>query len=319
MTPHSQNLLLALAVLAGTQIQLHAQATAFTYQGRLNIGGSPASGLYDYRFKLYADPLGSTQVGSSYITNTIPVTNGLFVTAIDFGAGIFTGGTNWLEVDVKTNGAGSYTVLTPLQGVTPTPIAIFAETAGNVSGTVPAAQLSGAVANGNLPSSPTVSGTVTAGAFTGNGAGVTNVNAAALNGLNASSFWQLGGNVVASGQYLGSTNNQPLEIRVGGVRVGLIALTNGSPDITLGAPQNIISNGTSASSILGGSNNIIAAAADFSVIAGGAGNNITSTGDHSLLGGGNNNIIAADHSVIGGGNPAGTTRGTAVRDGWLVG
>jgi len=108
----------------------------------LNSGGAPASGLYDYRFKLYADALANTQVGSSYATNAIGVTNGLFVTAIDFGAGIFTGANFWLEVDVKTNGGTSYSVLTPLQAVAPTPYALFATTASNVSGTVSAAQIS---------------------------------------------------------------------------------------------------------------------------------------------------------------------------------
>lgn len=183
-------LCLALTLLALTTVNsrlstAYAQGTAFTYQGRLNTGGSPANGLYDYRFKLYIDPLGNTQVGGSYATNAIAVTNGLFTTTIDFGAGIFIGGTNWLEVDVRTNNApsytASYTVLTPFQQVTPTPYAIFATTASNVSGTVSAAQISGAVASVNLPTSPTVTGTVTAGSFAGNGASVTNVNAAALN------------------------------------------------------------------------------------------------------------------------------------------
>jgi len=78
------------------------------------------------------------------------------------------------------------------------------------------------------------------GSYAGNGAGVTNVNAAALNGLNATNFWQLGGNNVAAGQFLGSTNNQPLEIRVGGVRAGWISPSNGLPNIVFwpGAEQH---------------------------------------------------------------------------------
>jgi len=31
----------------------HAQGTAFTYQGRLNDGANPASGIYDLRFAIY--------------------------------------------------------------------------------------------------------------------------------------------------------------------------------------------------------------------------------------------------------------------------
>jgi hypothetical protein len=66
-----------------------AQGTAFSYQGRLNANGSPASGNYDFRFRLDADPLGNTILGTM-LTNAIPVTNGLFATTIDFGAGLFT-------------------------------------------------------------------------------------------------------------------------------------------------------------------------------------------------------------------------------------
>src|SRR5437016_2706027 len=174
-----------LATLNAPFSTLFAQGTAFTYQGRLNDGGSAAHGAYDFRFKLYADSLGNTQVGSSYLTNGIPVASGLFTVAIDFGPGLFTGSNYWLEVDVKTNLAGSYTVLSPLQAVTPAPYSLMANSASNLLGSLPAAQLSGTILNGSLPANPTFSGTITATAFSGNGANVTNVNAAALNGLNA--------------------------------------------------------------------------------------------------------------------------------------
>jgi len=106
-----------------------AQGTVFTSQGRLNIAGHPANGWYDFRFKLYTDPYGNNQNGSSFLTNAVPVTNCLFITMIDFGAGTFIGSANWLEVDVRTNGAGGYTVFGPLQKLTPTPCAVYAETA----------------------------------------------------------------------------------------------------------------------------------------------------------------------------------------------
>jgi hypothetical protein len=295
---------LALATLNSSLTSAFAKGTAFTYQGRLNTGGSPASGLYDYRFKLYADALGNTQVGSSYLTNALPVTNGLFLTTIDFGAGIFTGNNYWLEVDVKTNGAGSYTVLSPLQGVTPTPNAVFAATAGNVSGTVSAAQISGAVANGNLPSSPTVSGDVTASSFSGNGANVTNVNAATLNGLNAGNFWQLGGNNVAGGQFLGSTNNQPVEIWVNGTRALRLEPNATAPNVVGGSVWNsdIATAGVVGSTIGGGIYNTNGSS--YSFIGGGNGNNIQAASPYSVLVGGNSNSIQTGsyYSVLGGGS-----------------
>ena len=108
------------------------------------------------------------------------MTNGLFITTIDFGAGLFNGSNYWLEVDVRTNNPlnpPAYTELTPFQALTPTPYAVFANTASNVSGTVSAGQLSGLIGNGNLPASPIFSGTATAGFFSGNGANVTSLNA----------------------------------------------------------------------------------------------------------------------------------------------
>src|SRR5215510_9052663 len=40
---------------------LLAQGTAFTYQGRLNDGAGPASGIYDLRFAIYDLLTGGTQ------------------------------------------------------------------------------------------------------------------------------------------------------------------------------------------------------------------------------------------------------------------
>ena len=181
-------LLLGLGLFAKTY-QATAQGTAFNYQGRLNSGGNPAVGLYDFRFRLHADSQGNTTLGT-LLTNGIPVTNGLFTTTIDFGAGAFNGSNYWLEVDVRTNDPANtlaYTTLSPFQSLNPTPYAIFANTASNVSGTVSAGQLSGAIVNGNLPVNPVFSGTITAGGvraqtFFGNGGGLTNLNVSYLVG-----------------------------------------------------------------------------------------------------------------------------------------
>src|SRR6202008_3815680 len=88
---------------------------------------------------------GNTQAGGAVLTNAVPVSNGLFTVTIDFGAGFFNGSNYWLEVDVRTNGAGGYANLNPLQALTPAPYAIFAATASNLNGTLPTAQLSGTI------------------------------------------------------------------------------------------------------------------------------------------------------------------------------
>jgi hypothetical protein len=304
-----------LALLACVH-QVAAQGTAFTYQGRLNSGGSPASGLYDFRFKLYVDPFGNTQVGTSYLTNAVPTTNGLFITTIDFGAGIFTGTTNWLEVDVRTNGISGYTMLNPYQELMPTPYAIFAETASNLSGVLPAAQLSGTILNSSLPASPNFGGTVTAGSFSGDGAGVTNVNAAALNGLNATNFWQLGGNNVAPGQFLGSTNNQPLELWVNGQRALRLEPNTNSPNVIGGWSNNFAGSGVVIGTIGGGGGLSVANGllytnsvwSDYGTVGGGLGNQAGTIGDDpsqvrgATAVGGGANIAGAHYSTIVGGD-----------------
>src|SRR5258708_29632457 len=118
--------LLVLLSPLNSQLSTWAQGTAFTYQGRLNSGGNPASGSYDFRFRLAADPAGNNYVGSPVLTNALPVADGLFTVTLDFGTAAFTGSNYWLEVDVKTNGASSYFNLSPLQALTPAPYAIFA-------------------------------------------------------------------------------------------------------------------------------------------------------------------------------------------------
>src|SRR5438067_5969025 len=71
---------------------LFAQGTAFTYQGRLNDGGSPASGIYDLRFTIYDLGSAGSVVGGPLTNAATSVSNGLFSVALDFGSSPFTGG-----------------------------------------------------------------------------------------------------------------------------------------------------------------------------------------------------------------------------------
>ena len=182
---------------------LFAQGTAFTYQGQLQNNGAPANGSFDFRFTLYdsGNPPGNVISGPIY-NFAVPVTNGLFTVVLDFGNyGVFTGPARWLDIGVETNGlTNAFVALSPRQLLTPAPYAIFANTASNLSGTLPAAQLAG-----TLPASAFVGYTNTVsltnagnlfsgifsgsfggafnGAFTGNGGSVTNVSVTHLTGI----------------------------------------------------------------------------------------------------------------------------------------
>jgi hypothetical protein len=162
---------------------LYAQGTAFTYQGRLNDGGSPAGGSYDLTFTIYDSTNIPGNVIAGPITNSATlVSNGLFTTTLDFGSNVFNGNAAWLEIGVRTNGNAAFATLSPRQQLTPTPYAMFANTASNLSGTVSASQLSGTLAVMQLPSAVitnnqsgvTMSGAFT-GSFIGNGSGLTNI------------------------------------------------------------------------------------------------------------------------------------------------
>ncbi len=140
-------LLLTLCSPLGTAC---AQGTAFTYQGRLNSGAGPATGIYDFSFSLYNVASGGSAVTGPVTVSATGVTNGLFLATLDFGAGWFTGNNYWLDISVRTNGAGSFTELTPRQPLTPAPYAIMANSASNLLGTLPATQLGAGTAAVNV-------------------------------------------------------------------------------------------------------------------------------------------------------------------------
>jgi hypothetical protein len=59
----------ALVLACGVCTDLFAQGTAFTYQGRLNGSGGPATGVYNMNFSLY-----NVASGGSAVSGPLPVT-----------------------------------------------------------------------------------------------------------------------------------------------------------------------------------------------------------------------------------------------------
>jgi hypothetical protein len=136
---------------------LHAQGTAFTYQGRLADNGVAANGTNDFTFAVFATASGGIPVAGPLKVEDVPITNGLFTCTVDFGPGIFTGADRWLEIGVRPgDSGGGYTNLSPRQLLTPAPYAIYAPNAGSattaatVTGSVPASQITGTLASSNI-------------------------------------------------------------------------------------------------------------------------------------------------------------------------
>jgi hypothetical protein len=108
------------------------QGTAFRYHGRLNNNSAPVSGSYDLQFTLFATNITGASIAGPLTNAATAVTNGLFTCAIDFGQGVFTGVAYWLDIEVRTNGGGAFTELSPRQPLTPAPYSILANTAGEL-------------------------------------------------------------------------------------------------------------------------------------------------------------------------------------------
>jgi hypothetical protein len=138
--------------------------------------------------------------------------------------------------------------------------------------------------------------------------------------------WSLTGNsgTVPGTNFLGTTDNVTLEIRVNASRVLLLEPGSTGPNIVGGYSHNSVDSGLSGATIAGGGRDLAInqVTADFGAIGGGAGNAANgyaatigggegnSAGNsHSLVGGGSSNVAGADHATVGGGE-SNTVTGT---------
>lgn len=199
--------------------------TAFTYQGELASDGTPATGTYDIRYRLYDAASDGTQVGSTLCSDNQAITNGRFTTSLDFGSAAFAGQKRFLEIEVRQDAgldcadATGFTLLAPRQELTAAPNATFAQAAAtattaltasnaaslngqspsfyqnaaNLTGTLPSARLSGTYTGPLTLSNPS-------NIFTGNGAAITNLSATnistgVLDAARMPSNWAAGGDL----------------------------------------------------------------------------------------------------------------------------
>lgn len=158
-------ILMTLLFVWALQTPAGTSASTFNYQGRLVEAGTPVAGPVNLAFRLFDADTAGVQIGPEL--TLLNFSNfgdgGEFTVDLDFGAGAFPGDARWLEVWV--DGAP----LTPRQPVRPTPHALHAVTAEMVP-------------DGGLPSTYSSAvnfsnaGNSFSGAFTGSGAGLTNLD-----------------------------------------------------------------------------------------------------------------------------------------------
>ncbi|MFU8827006.1 MAG: tail fiber domain-containing protein [Brevefilum sp.] len=301
----------------------------FTYQGLLKSNDDPYTGLCDLRFSLFDALSGGTQVGSTLTLTNIAVNQGYFTVLLDFGPEAFTGEARWLKIEVRCPaGSGEYTELTPRQALTATPFALYAlsspwsgltgvpagfldgidddttYTAGSglsLAGTefsadtgVVQARVSGVCGSGYAIRAIGTNGTVTCEPVSGGGDG-----------------WALTGNAgtTPGTNFLGTTDNKALEIKVNGLRALRLEPHPNSPNLIGGSPYNLVTAGVFGAFIGGGGgfgygNEVTD---HYGVIGGGsdnqAGNNNTALSDayYATVGGGFSNTASGGWSTVGGG------------------
>jgi hypothetical protein len=313
-----------LACLGAVATHAAPLGTAFNYQGKLSGGTNAVTGLYDFQFSLWDAQSSGTQSGSTVPQTATPVTNGLFNVTLDFGSTVFDGSARWLQVNVRTNGAGSFTTLSPRQPLTPTPYALYAPNAGAAASATTAATATTAgtatVANGVAPNSVTSAG-IRSGNVVKSLNGQTDVvtlvggsnivvdTSAGTVSISSPTTWSVKGNggTIPGTDFLGTTDNKPLELKVNGqraLRLEHAANPSGGvrPNVIGGASENAIA--AYGSVIGGGWGHNIRTNANYAAIAGGYTNTIQTNASFASIGGGANNLIGTDaqRSTIGGGN-----------------
>jgi hypothetical protein len=287
---------LILALVAGLSVQLpqkaaHAQdperdaapqqvsapqaplGTAFTYQGWLTDGGSPAEGEYDFHFSLHDDPTADSPVAGPVAIEDHHVEQGLFTVRLDFGEA-FTGTARFLEIGVRPgDSGGAFTTLSPRQELTPAPYALYAPTA---------------------PWS-----------------GLAGVPAGFADGVDddTTSFWSLTGNAgtTPGTHFLGTTERVNLVLAVSGTAALRLEPNPISPNLIGGHSSNTVEPAVAGATIGGGGlddfPNRVTAYAAWATIGGGAGNTIENGPMYSTIGGGAFNSIGdfSSGATIGGG------------------
>lgn len=273
-----------------------AQGTAFTYQGKLTEGGQPANGIHDFRFAVYDAASGGSAVAGPITNSAVGVTNGLFTTTLDFGPDVFTGDARWLEIGVRTNGAGLFTVLSPHQPLTPSPYALYAPNAGVALTAQSAAP--GVISNLSLAAGSVTTEKIADGT----------ISPADLSPAVASNtFWRLNGNAgtMPGTHFLGSTDNQPLELRVNNAPALRLEPRPTSPNVIGGFSGNWVAAGSDGAVIGGGGGPDFtnAISAHYGTISGGWENTIEPGAHSATIGGGTANrvLAGAAYATVGGG------------------
>ncbi len=298
--------------------------TSFTYQGRLLDGGRPASGTYDFQFRLYNAANGGSAVGSPVVKEDVPVNDGLFTVLLDFG-GVFDGSALWLEIGVRPgDSTGAFTPLHPRQALTPTPYALALpglrtrqnDTSPNIIGGyrdngVDAGVVGATIGGGGMkdaPNSVTGSYATVSGGFANTASGASAVISGGDH--NTASFPNA---TVGGGDHNTAAGwDATIAGGSGNTASGYLSTVGGGKNNTADGIGSFVGGGgydgvhsesnqalATASTIGGGVGNVITATAPYATIGGGWRN--TASGGRATISGGEKNTASGYLATIGGG------------------
>jgi hypothetical protein len=165
------------------------------------------------------------------------------------------------------------------------------------------------IANGGVDTTQLAAGAVTPGKL--NATGSSDGQVLTSNGLNVSwqslpptNAWSLGGNAgtITGTNFLGTTDNVPLELKVNGSRAFRLEPDNNGPNVIGGFSGNSVSAGAFGATIGGGGSSSLGSnsvSASFGTVAGGIHN--SASGILGTVGGGQENNASSSSATVAGG------------------
>jgi trimeric autotransporter adhesin len=302
--------------------------TSFTYQGFLRTLTGATDGLHDFRFVLYTASEDGESVGAPVDRVGVEVSEGRFTVPVDFGIEVFEQPDLWLEISLRPHDAElEFNRLVPRQKITPVPYALQARRAGHAAQADLALALPpGAVTGANLAEATitvdrlapdqvvtSLNGLRDAVEVVAGPHSTVSASGQTLT-ITGSADWRLDGNsgTTSGTHFLGTTDAQPLELRVNGAAaLRLLPTSNpGAVNILGGSRGNFIKPDLFGVTIAGGGASLGVDAdytnsvhAQFGTIGGGWANFIGTNAASSVINGGLSNRIDyfAHEAVIGGG------------------
>ncbi len=348
--PRAVVLSMSLVLAAGELPAQTPLGTAFTYQGRLADGASPANGPFDIELRLFDAPSGGAAVGAAVVMDDVAVTEGLFTVSLDFGPAAFAGQARWLEIAVRAGAStGSYTTLSPRQELTPSPNAVFGSSApwsgligvppgfadgvdndsgGDITSVTAGTGLTGGATSGDA--TLTVDTVSIQARVTGTCAPGQSIRTIDQAGTvvcetdDVGAGWGLTGNAGTNPatDFLGTTDAQPLVLRSNGTVAFRLSRGPVLPNVIGGSTQNAVTAGVDGATIAGGGGGTAAGANkvtdQYGVVGGGYGNVAGNDGgtatdaQWATVAGGIDNRASGTRSTVGGGTGNVASGGSAL-------